>query len=66
MVTTKTDIITDHLIIPDLSTLLNSCCYKLLQLRFHCIVVVIMHKSELYLLSFGRFLFSMKLKKVAH
>ena len=31
---------TDHLIVPDLSSVLNSCYYRRLWLKFHCIVVI--------------------------
>ena len=62
---------TDNLIVPDLSTLLSSCYYRLLQLRFHCNMEIIAnfgtntHKLELYL-SFGLCLFSTKYSKNDH
>ena len=73
MVTPRISIwFTDNLIVPDLSTLLNSCYYRLLQLRFHCNLEIIAnfgtnaHKLKLYLLSFGLCLFSMEYSKNNH
>ena len=61
---------TDYLIVPDLSTLLNSYYYRWLWLKFHCNVIneqilAQMHTSlsYIYLLSFGHFLFSLAFKK---
>ena len=64
---------TDHLILLDLSNLLNSCCYKLciiIEVSLYCCDKLTnfgtnMHKPELYLLSFGCFLFSMESEKAA-
>ena len=53
---------TDHFMVPDLFILLNSCYYRQLWLKIHCIVVinkqilVQIHTSLSYIyLSFGRF-----------